>query len=500
MAIRELLQQAFHINFKSQKNLYKSGKIIIGNLEMGGDAPVRVQSMTNTNTLDTEKSISQIIKLVDAGCDLVRLTTQNIAEAENIKTIKSELVKKGIDIPIIADVHFNPKIAEVAAKYADKVRINPGNYYSNPDALTNYDAINKNLVPLLEICKANNTAIRIGVNHGSLSKRILEQYGDTPLGMVESLMEFVEICNDNEFHNLVISVKTSDVRFMIEANELLVKRLEDNNHSYPIHLGVTEAGGDDEGRIKSAAGIGYLLCKGIGDTVRVSLSEDPVNEVPVAKYLVDSYSINNNLTKPEEIFINVPSELVKTPLLVSDKPSSHSDLCLEDVFEEGEKIKLAIFEYPPVNYYMIMLNAAVDITHYILNNRVEALTLFNGRVSADNNMLILKEVLQALGLRIFRTEYIACPTCGRTNIDLLRIFQKTKFVTSHLKGLKIAVMGCIVNGPGEMRGADYGIVGVGKGYVNLYKKGEIIERKIDQYEATEALVKLMKESGDWKDK
>ena len=177
MAIRELLQQAFHINFKSQKNLYKSGKIIIGNLEMGGDAPVRVQSMTNTNTLDTVKSISQIIKLVDAGCDLVRLTTQNIAEAENIKTIKSELVKKGIDIPIIADVHFNPKIAEVAAKYADKVRINPGNYYSNPDDLSNYDAINKNLLPLLEICKANNTAIRIGVNHGSLSKRILEQYG-----------------------------------------------------------------------------------------------------------------------------------------------------------------------------------------------------------------------------------------------------------------------------------------------------------------------------------
>lgn len=481
--------------------MYITSKIRIGKVNIGGGARVKIQSMTNTDTLNTQDSISQIEELVDAGCEIVRVTTQNIAEAENLKNIKNEMAKKGITIPIIADVHFNPKVAEIAAVYADKVRINPGNYYSTDENMSNTESIAVNLSPLLKICKKHNTAIRIGVNHGSLSKRILEKYGDTPEGMVESLLEFIDVCVENDFDKLVLSVKTSNVRFMIEANELLVEKLAEKGLSYPIHLGVTEAGGDDEGRIKSAAGIGYLLSKGIGATIRVSLSEDPVNELPVAKYLADNYGHNKPVLIPEEKEIAIPDDIdIKFPVIVSQKPSKNSDISIDQCVGNGKKLKLAIFDYPMINYYMLMLKAAVDITNFLMNNKAEAISIVSDRVSCDNNMFILREVIQALGLRTFRTEFIACPTCGRTNSDLIRIFQKAKFFTSHLKGLKIAVMGCIVNGPGEMRGADYGIVGVGKGYVNLYKKGEIIEKRIDQTNAVDALINLIKVSGDWHEK
>lgn len=461
--------------------------------------PIRIQSMTNTHTSDTLQTINQIIDLVDAGCELVRVTTQNIAEAENLKKIKDGLAKKGIQVPLIADVHFNPKVAEVAALYADKVRINPGNYYSADPGISNIEAIEKNLKPLLDICKANDTAIRIGVNHGSLSKRILENYGDTPKGMVESLMEFVLVCRKFDFHKLILSVKTSNVKVMIETNRLLVRRLSHAGFDYPIHLGVTEAGGDDEGRIKSAAGIGYLLSKGIGNTIRVSLSEDPVNEVPVAMELASNYSRTSKILKclPEEQEIIVPVSNFTRPLVISRNFSELSDFSIDSGEESGSTVKVSVFKYSKLSYQKLLISASVDIASWFMSNNSDAVMLINDSTSDHENTLLLREILQAIGIRYFRTEYIACPTCGRTNLDLVNMLRDVKKKTSELTGLKIGVMGCRVNGPGEMQGVDYGVVGRGNGTVNLYKHGEIFEKRIPQTEAVSALIDLIKKSGDW---
>jgi (E)-4-hydroxy-3-methylbut-2-enyl-diphosphate synthase len=370
-------------------------EVQVGNLPMGGDNPVRVQSMCTTSTMDTEGCIAQIKRIVDAGGEYVRLTTQGIREAENLKNIKEGLKRDGYTVPIIADVHFNAKVADVAALYADKVRINPGNYvdparkflhldYTDEEYASEIKKIEEKFIPFLNICKEHHTAIRIGVNHGSLSDRIMSRYGDTPEGMVESCMEFLRICVRENFMNVVISIKASNTVVMVTTVRLLVKTMDKEDMHFPIHLGVTEAGEGEDGRLKSAVGIGSLLMDGIGDTIRVSLSEEPECEIPVA------YGI-----------------------------------------------------------------------------------------------------LQAARVRITRNEYISCPGCGRTLYNLQETIAKIKAATSQMKGLKIAIMGCIVNGPGEMADADYGYVGAGVGKVSLYKQKVCIEQNIPEDEAVDHLLRLI---------
>ena len=370
-------------------------EVQVGNLPMGGDNPVRVQSMCTTSTMDTEGCIAQIKRIVDAGGEYVRLTTQGIREAENLKNIKEGLRRDGYTVPIIADVHFNAKVADVAALYADKVRINPGNYvdparkflhldYTDEEYASEIKKIEEKFIPFLNICKEHHTAIRIGVNHGSLSDRIMSRYGDTPEGMVESCMEFLRICVRENFMNVVISIKASNTVVMVTTVRLLVKTMDKEDMHFPIHLGVTEAGEGEDGRLKSAVGIGSLLMDGIGDTIRVSLSEEPECEIPVA------YGI-----------------------------------------------------------------------------------------------------LQAARVRITRNEYISCPGCGRTLYNLQETIAKIKAATSQMKGLKIAIMGCIVNGPGEMADADYGYVGAGVGKVSLYKQKVCIEQNIPEDEAVDHLLRLI---------
>lgn len=378
----------------------------IGDLPMGGSYPIRVQSMTNTDTLDTAGTVAQAIRLIEAGCEYIRISVPGLKDVENLREIKKQIRAAGFTTPLIADVHFNPKIAEIAATIVEKVRINPGNYVRGKkeegrrtrkigDRRSDdryFEELSSRLTPLLKICKGNGTAIRIGVNHGSLSERIMEQYGDTPAGMVESALEFARICEAHDFKNLVLSLKASNTRVMIRANRLLVERMKEEGMDYPLHLGVTEAGAGEDGRLKSAVGIGSLLADGIGDTIRVSITEDPVQEIPVA------YGI-----------------------------------------------------------------------------------------------------LQATGVRITRTEYISCPTCARTLFNIQESVHKVKERTGHLTGLKIAVMGCIVNGPGEMADAHYGYVGAGKGKVNLYKGQNLVKRNVDEGVAVEELIGLIKAGGDWQE-
>ena len=373
----------------------KSTLVHVGNLTIGGDAPVRVQSMATVSTLDTENAVAQAIRIIEAGGELVRFTTQGTREAENLRNIKAELVKRGYDTPIVADVHFNANVADVAALYADKVRINPGNYvdparkfdkidYTDEEYAEELKKIENRLVPFLNLCREHKTAIRIGVNHGSLSDRIMSRYGDTPEGIVESCMEFLRICQRERFDDVVVSIKASNTVVMVHSVRLLVKAMDAEDMHYPLHLGVTEAGEGEDGRIKSAVGIGALLADGIGDTIRVSLSEEPEAEIPVA------YAI-----------------------------------------------------------------------------------------------------LQAARLRITKTEYISCPGCGRTLYNLQETIARVKAATSHLVGLKIAIMGCIVNGPGEMADADYGYVGAGPGRISLYKGKECVEKNIPEEEAVERLLALI---------
>ena len=375
----------------------KTVEVQVGNLPMGGDNPVRVQSMTTVSTMDTEGCIAQIKRIVDAGGEYVRLTTQGVREAENLKNIKEGLRCDGYDVPIIADVHFNANVADVAALYADKVRINPGNYvdparkfkhldYTDEEYADEIKKIEERFVPFLNICKEHHTAIRIGVNHGSLSDRIMSRYGDTPEGMVESCMEFLRICVKENFLNVVISIKASNTEIMVRTVRLLVATMDKEDMHFPIHLGVTEAGEGEDGRLKSAVGIGALLIDGIGDTIRVSLSEAPEKEIPVA------YGI-----------------------------------------------------------------------------------------------------LQAARVRITKTEYISCPGCGRTLYNLEETIARIKAATSHLNGLKIAIMGCIVNGPGEMADADYGYVGAARGKVSLYKQKQCIEMNIPEEEAVDRLLHFIEE-------
>lgn len=449
--------------------MYKSNTIKIGNLTLGGDSPIRIQSMTNTDTMDTMATVDQCLRLADVGCEIVRITAPGVQEAQNLYNIKNELVKRGCNVPLVADIHYNPKAAEIAAEIVEKVRINPGNYvdrnigktsYTDTEYNTEIEKITQRMANLIDICKRHNTAMRIGTNHGSLSDRIVSRYGDTPMGMAVSAIEFANVCRSLDFHNLVFSMKASNVKVMVYSTRLFVQKMIEEGMNYPIHLGVTEAGDAQQGRIKSSAGIGTLLLDGIGDTLRVSLTEDPVAEIPVAKQIVKY----------------IPRRQASKQDIVSLKTSF--DRCENEVYYTPKNTTLEEYQ---------IKEAATYAKNYI-----------DGKVSeiADDSDIAL-DIMQAVGAKISKAEYISCPSCGRTQYDIQAALQKIKAHTSHLKGIKIGVMGCIVNGPGEMADAHYGYVGSGNGKITLYKGREVVRKNIAQEEAVEALVQLIKDNGDW---
>lgn len=604
-------------------NRRKSSITHIGNIPLGGENPIRVQSMTNTNTNDTEASVNQVLDIVNAKADYVRLTAQGVREADNLKNIKAELLQKNCNTPLIADIHFNPRAAEAAARNVEKVRINPGNFvdrvktfevfdYTEEEYQQELNKIREKLIPLLNICKEHKTALRIGVNHGSLSDRIMSRYGDTPEGMVESCMEFLRICVAENFMEIVISMKTSNTVVMNHAVRLLIEQMEKENLHFPLHLGVTEAGDGEDGRIKSAVGIGALLSDGIGDTIRVSLSEDPQFEIPVAKKIVAYINQRENHEEIKAVFdssfsrysterrktypiLNIGGE--QLPIVFSDRSDANISLnknFIPDVIYLGAHIELAeklegntIVDYEvwkdkanvyPLfnisNYNQISSCSAVAkfieieykdlnedilsllksrkdivliaksnhinsvgehraIAHSLLINKIETPVIFKREYAenfvedlqikaaidlgtilldgfGDGIMLVNKGeishelvdqymfgILQAARVRTSKTEYISCPSCGRTLFDLQSTVAKVKEATSHLKHLKIGVMGCVVNGPGEMADADYGYVGAEKNKISLYKRKECIKKNIPAEHAVEELVALIKEYGDW---
>ena len=455
----------------------------------------------------------------------------------------------GIKTLIIADVHFNPKVAEEAARFVEKVRINPGNYidrnssikihFSDAEYEHEVKKIAINLEPLIKICKANNTAIRIGSNHGSLSHRITSKYGDTPLGMVESAMEFVKICEGFQFHNIVLSMKSSNTKIMVQANRLLVNRMLEEGMNYPFHLGVTEAGNGIEGRIKSAAGIGTLLEEGIGDTIRVSLTEEPENEIPIAKSIINKYSPLQILDQNKSLYFSKinPFEYSRksslaigkiggsnVPIVIgkSNSKADYSSIEFEklssqlivlsstqndDIHKTKQKINSLIEQnsktpiiikraYADLNETDFIIRAAIDFASLQLDGLGDGIWIENDSIKGDLTELS-KQILQACGTRITSTEYIACPSCGRTQYDIQSALEKIKKATHHLIGLKIAVMGCVVNGPGEMADAHYGYVGAGKGKVNLYKSRALVKKGISEENAIDELINLIKKNGDW---
>lgn len=595
----------------------------IGNTPLGGDNPIRIQSMTNTATQDTDACVAQAKRIADAGGEYVRLTTQGVKEAENLRNINAALRRDGYLTPLVADVHFNPHVADVAALYAEKVRINPGNYvdaartfkhleYTDEEYAQELQKIRDRFVPFLRICKENHTAIRIGVNHGSLSDRILSRYGDTPEGMVESCMEFLRICVDEHFTDVVISIKASNTVVMVRTVRLLVAVMEKEGMHFPLHLGVTEAGDGEDGRIKSALGIGALLADGLGDTIRVSLSEAPEAEIPVARKLVDyvtrrkdhPYIPGPNVPTfnylapsrrqtvavrniggdnvPVVIAARLDGDLTTDPQFVPDyiytgrqlpatpqkgvqyivdadvwegKPDTwpafkgdqlpfvsgcnaalkflfitymglndealaclkyHPEIVLivqsnhpnrlgeqralvHQLMQEGLSNPVVFFQhYAEEEKEDLQIKAAADMGALVFDGLTDGIFLYNqGSIPATTLDATAFGILQAGRLRTSKTEYISCPGCGRTLYDLQSTIARIKAATSHLKGLKIGIMGCIVNGPGEMADADYGYVGAGRGKISLYKKKECIEKNIPEEEAVEKLIELIKANGDW---
>lgn len=523
------------LSSKQNKPL-QSKEVEVGNLLIGSDHPVVIQSMVTIQTMDVTATIEQVIRLADAGCDIVRITTQNIKEAQQLYKIKNELIKKGYDLPLVADVHFNPKVAEMAAQIVEKVRINPGNYvdrnnlkieFTEAEYLAELEKIGQRLSPLLDICKMNNTAIRIGTNHGSLSNRILAKYGNTAVGMVESAIEFVEICRQQHFENLVLSIKSSNVKLMIESNKLLVARMIENGYYYPLHLGVTEAGDGIDGRIKSAAGIGNLLLNGIGDTIRVSLTEKPENEIPVAKKLAGFYGkkktnrpkIQAKIILVQDALISIDDSKIKQLFVVSVGASELADLTLDeknDIRRNETVINTEILSLDSTSIHKtdtgiiklsfqnideeeLPLRAAAEFSY--ANDLVQAngICIHNNATSIDDNARLSLDILQAMGLRYSKAEFIACPSCGRTYFNIQDHLKKVRKKTAHLKGVKIAIMGCIVNGPGEMADADYGYVGSGIGKVSLYKGSKLIYQNIEENMAVTTLISMIKEHDDWKE-
>ena len=443
----------------------------VGNIAIGGDNPIRIQSMATTDTNDTEASVAQAKRIIDAGGEMVRFTTQGTREAENMRNISERLKQDGYPQPLVADVHFTAHTADIAALYCEKVRINPGNYvdpgrtfkhleYTDEEYAAELKKIEAKLVPFINICKEHHTAVRIGVNHGSLSDRIMSRYGDTPEGIVESCMEFLRIFRREQFNDVVISIKASNTVVMVTTVRLLVKTMDAEDMHYPLHLGVTEAGEGEDGRIKSAVGIGALLTEGIGDTIRVSLSEEPECEIPVARKIVDSIEDCTRLRAEAEASINDD-----TITLAIDEPDSE----------------------------LFQLKAAMAVGALLIDRKATKLVL--SPKSGDDrglNMTSLSDaILQAARIKFTKTEYISCPGCGRTLYNLQDTIQRIKAATSHLVGLKIGIMGCIVNGPGEMADADYGYVGAGRGKISLYRKKECVAKNIPEAEAVDRLLELI---------
>lgn len=535
----------------------------IGGTPLGGPEPIRVQSMTNTSTMDTEASVQQVLRIAEAGGEYVRLTTQGTREAENMREINAGVRLAGCNVPLVADVHFNPKVAEVAACYCEKVRINPGNYvdaarqfkhleYTDEEYQAELKKIEDRLIPFLQICREHRTAVRIGVNHGSLSDRIMSRYGDTPEGIVESCMEFLRICMREQFMDVVISIKASNTVIMVQSMRLLVTKMTQEGMSFPVHLGVTEAGEGEDGRIKSAVGIGALLQDGIGDTIRVSLSEAPEKEIPVARFLVDyvtSYRKEADLPVPADVQApadynwlkperrqttrvgeigggQVPVVLDEIPVTgaISANPFNftpetaeflrkHPEVVVvshpQTVNRLGEHRALALAmmnlglknpllvyqEYAETNLEHLQLKAAADTGVLFIEGLADGIILQNHALGISVEVVrdLAYSILQAARARFTKTEYISCPGCGRTLYDLEGTIARIKAATAHLKGLKIAIMGCIVNGPGEMADADYGYVGAARGKVSLYKQKVCIEKNIPEEEAVERLLRFIEE-------
>ena len=557
---------------------------------IGSDYPIRIQSMTTVSTLDTDASVDQAIRIINAGGEIVRFTAPNIKEAENLENIKSILRKKGYNTPLVADIHFTPNAAITAAKIVEKVRINPGNYVDRKKfEIKEYDdktynnellKIEERFVPLIEVCKKHNTAMRIGTNHGSLSDRIMNRFGDTPLGMVESALEFLRICNQHHFDQIVLSMKSSNPLVMVHAYRLLVQKMDEENMHFPLHLGVTEAGDGIDGRIKSSLGIGSLLNDGIGDTIRVSLTEEPEFEIPSAKKIIDKIEISNPISNNDSRLSNYQKRITSkilniggdsVPVVISNsnvlfegngpdylyeehlinhknekfpyfpslkeyRQSEHKSDVINFVslnketitnsiissmptnvvfvfdfhdsaadfryifnfFEEQNIANPVLFKknYEEENFERLCINASMDFGTMLLEGMGNGLWLHSDTHQDRINELSFS-ILQNTRTRIFKTDYISCPSCGRTKFDLQETTALVKKKTNHLKQLKIAVMGCIVNGPGEMADADYGYVGSGKGVISLYKGKDLIKRNISSKDAVDELVNLIKANNDW---
>ena len=430
----------------------KTLEVKAGNVIIGGDNPIVVQTMCNTHTSDVEASTAQCIRLAEAGAQLIRLTVPSLEQIESLKKIKENLRAAGISTPLVADVHFSSEIAIAAASVVEKVRINPGNFHKD------HEKAREQFARLVEVCKENGTAIRIGLNHGSLGDRITNLYGNTPLAMKEAVMEWLEMCKENDFYNVVVSLKASNTFVMVEAYRLLAKEMQDSGVVFPLHLGVTEAGNGDSGRIKSAVGISALLSEGIGNTIRVSLTEDPAKEIPVAQYLADRYDHK------------IQSSMVSLTL-------------------EGKK---AVASYNAPSRERLILDFACDFGKRLLDKELDEVQI----TDCEEGEYLADELMQAARRRFYRPEYIACPGCGRTMYNLEGTFEEVKRRTSHLKGMVIAVMGCIVNGPGEMADADWGYVGEGNGKVSIYKGKSPVLRHVPETEAIDKLLELIEKAED----
>jgi (E)-4-hydroxy-3-methylbut-2-enyl-diphosphate synthase len=623
----------------------RTREVMVGNVGVGGDNPIRIQSMTTTDTMDTQATVEQSIRMIEAGCEIVRITAPSKKDAENLQNIKDELRARGYDTPLVADIHFTPNAAEIAARIVEKVRVNPGNYadkkkfeeleYTDETYQQELQRIKERFIPLVRICKEEGTAMRIGTNHGSLSDRILGRYGDTPLGMVESALEFLRICQEEDYHNIILSMKASNTQVMVQAYRLLIVKMKEENMNYPLHLGVTEAGEGEDGRIKSAVGIGTLLEDGIGDTVRVSLTEEPEFEIPVARelvrrydtrkkhqnissisdYPIDSYnyirresnkvlnigekqvpivmadfSLKKKLSPAsffalgyrysvptdkwnigdmacdyvflgdEEIDFNIPGTLgivyhydtwlkhqnedrvypflTHKQYLENPTLSKHLNIvyaCLPDLSTElidrlksdptavllidswnahgmteqrrlfveliNQKCTVPVIigrAYENLKEEELQLHAATDMGALLLDGLGDGVFIAAENCGSDQTVnQTAFGILQATRTRISKTEYISCPSCGRTLFDLQETTAKIRAKTNHLKGVKIGIMGCIVNGPGEMADADYGYVGTGVGKITLYKEKEVVQRNIPEEQAVDALIDLIKSYGDW---
>ncbi|MCA0431079.1 MAG: (E)-4-hydroxy-3-methylbut-2-enyl-diphosphate synthase [Bacteroidetes bacterium] len=643
------INQLKYCNSLTQYSRFITREVNIGDLKMGAHHPIRVQSMTTTDTMDTLKTVEQSIRMINAGCELVRITAPSLNDAKNLELIKKELKLKGYNTPICADIHFTPNAAEYAARVIEKVRVNPGNYadkkkfevidYTESAYTAELERIRERFTPLVKICKEYGTAMRIGTNHGSLSDRILSRFGDTPLGMVESALEFLRVCEENNYYNIVISMKASNTQVMVQAYRLLVAKMIETNRNYPLHLGVTEAGDGEDGRIKSAVGIGTLLEDGLGDTIRVSLTEEPEFEIPVAKQLAERYTNRNKHNQIQDLTSPLPynpfeyerfktKEIIniggnQTPKVIADF-STKKEITAASLFAVGLNYSIPLdkwnltdtaadyiftgdneinFEIPGTlgiiyNYktwlkhtnkarvfplfnsieYFNSTNTS-QILNFILISINELTTQFVDKIKNEKNICLVIEssnthtmpelrrlcielknksistpliikcnyqnlqesqfqlysstdfggllldgfgdgiwisqqncvsaqicnstafgILQATRTRISKTEYISCPSCGRTLFDLQETTQKIRERTHHLKGVKIGIMGCIVNGPGEMADADYGYVGTGVDKISLYKGKEVVKKNVNSANAVDELIELIKENGDWVDK